>query len=91
MNYNRVFVRGDTHGYFDWLPDWCEENHTTKDDALIILGDASILYYGPTKNKEHMIKEFIAIYILNLIYGNSHFESKYKPFLYVGEILSLLD
>ena len=42
MDYNRVFVRGDTHGYFDWLPDWCKENHTTTNDLLIILGDAGI-------------------------------------------------
>ena len=45
MNYNRVFIRGDTHGDFSWLPAWCIENHTTTDDALIILGDAGINFY----------------------------------------------
>lgn len=76
MNYNRVFVRGDTHGYFDWLPDWCEENHTTKNDALIILGDAGILYYGPTKNKEHMIKELIANQPITLLCVRGNHEAR---------------
>lgn len=60
MKCNRVFVRGDTHGYFDWLPQWCEENHTTKNDILIILGDAGIMYYGPKKTREKYLKEFIS-------------------------------
>ena len=59
MNYNRVFIRGDTHGDFSWLPAWCEENHTTTDDALIILGDACIMYYDQENIRERMLKEFI--------------------------------
>lgn len=56
----RIYVTGDTHGNFDWLPKWCEENHTTKDDKLIILGDAGILYYGSRKKKEIHVKNLIS-------------------------------
>ena len=76
MNYNRVFVRGDTHGYFDWLPAWCEENHTTKNDALIILGDAGIMYYGPTSDKERMLKKFIAKQPITLLCVRGNHEAR---------------
>lgn len=42
---NRVFLRGDTHGDFSWLKDWCEAEKTTEDDILIILGDAGINFW----------------------------------------------
>lgn len=55
----RLFVIGDTHGNFDFLPYFCEDNHTTKEDTLVILGDAGILYYGATKSREKALKKFI--------------------------------
>ena len=76
MNYNRVFIRGDTHGDFSWLPAWCEENHTTKDDALIILGDAGIMYYGPTSDRERMLKEFIAKQPITLLCVRGNHEAR---------------
>ena len=42
----RLFITGDRHGRFDDLEYFCQANDTTEDDALIILGDAGILYYG---------------------------------------------
>lgn len=56
---NRVFVRGDTHGNFDFLPDFCRENNTSCQDLLIILGDAGINYYGPTQKREMKLKSFL--------------------------------
>ena len=40
-----VYLTGDTHGNFDRIKRFCELNNTTKDDVLIILGDAGINYY----------------------------------------------
>lgn len=60
MRMCRIYVTGDTHGDFNWLPKWCEENHTTKDDKLIILGDAGILFYGPRNKKEIHTKDLIS-------------------------------
>lgn len=40
-----IFITGDTHREFDRIRSFCEKNHTTKDDIIIILGDAGINYY----------------------------------------------
>ena len=47
VNYKQVgekmiYLTGDTHGNFDRIRRFCEINNTTKDDVLIILGDAGI-------------------------------------------------
>ena len=76
MNYNRVFIRGDTHGDFSWLPAWCIENHTTIDDTLIILGDAGIMYYGPTSDRERMLKEFITKQPITLLCVRGNHEAR---------------
>lgn len=52
-NFDRIFIRGDTHGDFDFLDDFCEKACTTTHDLLIILGDAGINYYPPN-HKQHM-------------------------------------
>lgn len=41
----RIFMTGDTHGDFRRVKNFCEIAETTKDDVLIILGDAGINYY----------------------------------------------
>ena len=43
-NINRIFVRGDTHGNYDWLKEWCYDNNTTTNDILIILGDNGLRF-----------------------------------------------
>ena len=49
---SRVFVRGDTHGDTDWVPDFCEKFETTIDDVMIILGDSAFRFEGPKKARE---------------------------------------
>ncbi len=39
-----VYITGDTHGNFNRIKKFCAENNTTKNDVLIILGDAGINY-----------------------------------------------
>lgn len=56
----RVFVTGDKHADFSFLPDFCKANNTTENDVLIILGDAGILYYGRKDDREECIKEIIS-------------------------------
>ena len=36
------YITGDTHGDFRRIQEFCINNHTSKDDVLIILGDAGI-------------------------------------------------
>lgn len=40
-----IVLTGDTHRDFDRIEVFCEENCTTKDDILIILGDVGINYF----------------------------------------------
>ena len=39
-----VYITGDTHGNFNRIKNFCVKNNTTKNDVLIILGDAGINY-----------------------------------------------
>lgn len=41
-----IYITGDTHGAFSRIKEFCEEFQTTKEDIIIILGDAGINYYG---------------------------------------------
>lgn len=76
---NRMFVRGDTHGNFDFLPHWCEENQTDAADVLVILGDAGINYYG--KKKETYLKEWLSKQPITLfcIRGNHEARPQSRP------------
>lgn len=39
------YITGDCHGDFDRVEQFCQEYETSKDDVLIILGDAGINYW----------------------------------------------
>lgn len=41
-----IYLTGDTHGVFRRIENWCNFTKTTKEDVLMILGDAGINYYG---------------------------------------------
>ena len=41
-----IYITGDTHREFERILDFCKTNKTSKDDVLLILGDAGINYYG---------------------------------------------
>ena len=40
-----IFVTGDTHADFRRVSDFCNKMNTTKEDILIVLGDAGLNYY----------------------------------------------
>ena len=40
-----IYITGDTHRDFSRIYNFCEKQGTTKDDIMIILGDAGINYY----------------------------------------------
>ena len=39
------YLTGDTHGSFERINEFCHRFKTTKEDVMIILGDAGINYY----------------------------------------------
>ena len=70
MPLGRVFITGDTHGDFKRIEDFCERWNTTKDDTMIILGDAGINYYGDERDaklKNRLNKTGISLFC---IHGN---------------------
>ncbi len=74
----RVWVRGDTHGNFDFLPYFCEEHKTDVDDILIILGDAGILYYGEKKKREQVLKDYITVLPITIVCVRGNHEDRPK-------------
>lgn len=53
-----IYITGDTHGRFGRVADLCKIEGTTKEDILIILGDAGINYHC---NKQDWItKQFLS-------------------------------
>lgn len=41
----RIYLRGDAHGDFSWLSEFCMSQNTTTEDIMVILGDAGLNYY----------------------------------------------
>lgn len=66
----RLFVKGDYHGNFKGLKDFCIRAQTTKDDILIVLGDVGLNFdvgANDINNKRALTKLPIT---LGLIHGN---------------------
>ena len=65
-----IYLTGDTHGDFRRVALFCDKVKSTKDDILIILGDAGINYYG--KPKDNRAKQQLSELPITLfcIHGN---------------------
>ena len=65
-----IYITGDTHARFDRVELFCKENKTSKDDILIILGDAGLNYYCNKKDKK--LKEYVSSLPITIfsIHGN---------------------
>ena len=81
MKANRVYLHGDCHGDFKWLVYFCEEHNTTKDDLMIILGDAGINYWNSIKDYDLKEKLLELPITLLCIHGN-HEERPFNIFSY---------
>lgn len=46
-----IWITGDTHGDFQKISLFCKENKTTKEDIIIILGDAGINFFGNIRDQ----------------------------------------
>lgn len=54
-----IYVTGDTHGDFQRIEDFCTRMGTSKDDIMIILGDAGINFSGG--ERDQLKKEWISM------------------------------
>lgn len=69
--FRHIFVTGDTHGEFNRVIWFCEKHpFLTKDDIVIILGDAGLNYYGGLKDsiKKNMLAKCPCTFVC--IHGN---------------------
>ncbi len=53
-----IYITGDKHRDFSGVHAFCREHQTTKDDLMIVLGDAGINYLGDERDDE--IKRYIS-------------------------------
>lgn len=72
-----VFITGDKHGEFSSVENFCKRFNTTKDDILIVLGDAGINFYLNKRDKK--LKQELSKLPITLfcIHGN-HEERPYN-------------
>lgn len=65
-----VYLTGDTHGRFERIACFCRDYLTTREDVLIILGDAGVNYY--LNHRDEKLKRYIATMPIKLlcIHGN---------------------
>jgi 3-oxoacid CoA-transferase subunit A len=63
-----IYITGDCHGIFSKIYSFCEENKTSLDDILVILGDVGINYSGDAsekRNKKRLSKLPITLFLLH--------------------------
>ena len=46
-----IYITGDTHGVFSRIERFCEKFQPSRDDIMIILGDAGFNYYGGKRDQ----------------------------------------
>lgn len=65
-----IYITGDTHGRFERVAQFCERFETSREDILIILGDAGINFSGGWRDRGK--KEFLETLPITLfcIHGN---------------------
>lgn len=65
-----IYITGDKHGTYDDVFEFCYKYKTTRDDVLIILGDAGINYF--LDNRDYILKNSLLQLPITLfcIHGN---------------------
>ena len=69
---NRIYVRGDTHGSYDWLEKFCQDEQTDHSDILILLGDHALRFEGYNNRREVHRKEQVSKFPITIfgVFGN---------------------
>lgn len=78
----KYYITGDCHGKFDKINHFCRHHKTTKDDVLVILGDAGINFYLSEKDRKN--KEFLQELPITLFLVHGNHEE--RPYLIDGYI-----
>lgn len=65
-----IYITGDTHGQFGRIEEFCEQKKVSREDILIILGDAGVNFSG--QKQDSLKKRFLESLPITLfcIHGN---------------------
>lgn len=76
------YITGDTHGNFRPIKRFCASNNLTKDDVLVVLGDAGVNYF--LNERDLQTKKIIANIPATIfcIHGNHEARPQSLPHLY---------
>ena len=73
MKINRIYVKGDCHGDYNFLPQFCIQEHTTAADVLILLGDNALRFEGYKNRHELRRKEDVSHFPITIFaLGGNH-------------------
>lgn len=72
-----IWLTGDTHRHFERVFEFCEKNHTTTEDILIILGDAGINFC--LDKRDRVLKEYLSTLEITLLCIHGNHEE--RPFM----------
>ncbi len=75
-----IILTGDTHRDFDRIFDFCAEYGTTRDDIMVILGDAGINYFLDAY--DYALKQWLAGLEVTLLCVHGNHEE--RPFMIPG-------
>ena len=73
-----IYITGDTHRNFDRIEYFCDRHNTTKDDLMIILGDAGINYYGDEKD-DRRVKRYLETFPITFMLIRGNHETRPDP------------
>lgn len=65
-----IYITGDTHGDMSRIVRFCERIETSKEDIMIILGDAGLNYYGDSRDRRNKERVSNLPITLFCIHGN---------------------
>lgn len=79
------FITGDTHRDFKRIETFCQKNKTSRDDVMIILGDASINFFGGISDV--LVKEYLSSLPITFfcIHGNHEMRPLSVRYVYGGQ------
>ena len=65
-----IYITGDKHREFSGVKRFCDQQHTSTDDVLVVLGDAGINYCGEERDRSY--KKYLSKFPITLfcIHGN---------------------
>lgn len=73
MKINRIYVKGDCHGDYNFLPQFCIQEHTTAADVLILLGNNALRFEGYKNRHELRRKEDVSHFPITIFaLGGNH-------------------